>query len=143
MAPKPLEVILDLPIKTYDIDFAGIVSNIVYIRWLEDLRLKILESYFPLEKLMAQGYCPIVNSTEIKYNKALRMVDRPVGKMWIAKLSRLRCTLQAEIYSHDEIVAAATQVGFFVNLETMRPQAIPEAVKNIYAQYQRKFGIRS
>ena len=28
-----------LPIRTYDIDFAGIVSNIVFIRWLEDLRL--------------------------------------------------------------------------------------------------------
>ena len=26
-----------LPIRTYDIDFAGIVSNIVFIRWLEDL----------------------------------------------------------------------------------------------------------
>ena len=24
-----------LPIRTYDIDFAGIVSNIVFIRWLE------------------------------------------------------------------------------------------------------------
>jgi acyl-CoA thioester hydrolase len=42
MKQKPFEVALDLPIKTYDIDFAGIVSNIVYIRWLEDLRLKIL-----------------------------------------------------------------------------------------------------
>ena len=136
MAQKPLEVILDLPIKTYDIDFAGIVSNIVYIRWLEDLRLKILESYFPLEKLMAQGYCPILDSTQIKYNKALRMVDRPVGKMWIAKLGRLRCTLQAEIYSQEEIVAAATQVGFYVNLDTMRPIAVPPELQNIHDQYQ-------
>ena len=29
-----------LPIRTYDIDFARIVSNIVFIRWLEDLRLR-------------------------------------------------------------------------------------------------------
>lgn len=136
MEQKPLEVSLKFPIKTYDIDFAGIVSNIVYIRWLEDLRLKILESYFPLEKLMKQGYCPIINSTQIKYNKALRIVDRPVGKMWIGKLGRLRCTLHAEISTNDEIVAAATQVGFFVNLETMRPIAIPEEMKNIYDQYR-------
>ncbi len=33
----------DLPIRTYDIDFAGIVSNIVYVRWLEDLRLAMME----------------------------------------------------------------------------------------------------
>lgn len=89
MKKQPFEVTLDLSIKTCDIDFAGIVSNIVYIRWLEDLRLKMLESYFPLEQLMSKGYCPTVNSTEIKYQKALRLGDRPVGKMWMSQLGRL------------------------------------------------------
>ena len=37
-----------LPIRTYDIDFAGIVSNIVFIRWLEDLRLALLDQTYPL-----------------------------------------------------------------------------------------------
>jgi acyl-CoA thioester hydrolase len=136
MKVKPLEVTIELPIKTYDIDFAGIVSNIVYIRWLEDLRLKILESYFPLEKLMARGYCPIVNSTEIKYQKALRLGDRPVGKMWMSQLGRLRCSVQAEIYLGQEIAAIATQVGFFMSLETMRPMAMPEEIKQIYTQFE-------
>ena len=117
------------------IAFAGIVSNIVYLRWLEDLRLKILESYLPLEQLMAKGYCPIVNSTEIKYQKALRLGDRPVGKMWMSQLGRLRCTLQAEIYLGQEIAATATQVGFFISLETRRAIAMPEEFKNIYAEY--------
>ncbi len=132
MKQKPLKVSLEFPVKTYDIDFAGIVSNIVYIRWLEDLRLKMLESYLPLEQLMAEGYCPIIASTEIKYKKALRMFDLAVGKMWIAKLERSRCTLQAEIYHNDEIVTLATQVVFFINLKTMRPLPIPEKLKHIY-----------
>ena len=132
MKQKPLEVSLEFPVKTYDIDFAGIVSNIVYIRWLEDLRLKMLESYLPLEQLMAEGYCPIINSTEIKYKKALRMFDQPVGKMWVTRLGRSRCTLQAEIYLNNEVVTLATQVGFFINLETMRPMPIPEKLKHIY-----------
>lgn len=135
MKKQPFEVALDLPIKTYDIDFAGIVSNIVYIRWLEDLRLKILESHFPLEQLMSKGYCPTINSTEIKYQKALRLGDRPVGKMWMSQLGRLRCTLQAEIYQGQEIAATATQVGFFISLETRRAIAMPEEFKNIYAEY--------
>ena len=134
MKQKPLEISLEFPVKTYDIDFAGIVSNIVYIRWLEDLRLKMLESYLPLEKLMAEGYCPIINSTEIKYKKALRMFDQPVGKMWVAELGRSRCSLQAEIYLNDQIVTLATQVGFFINLKTMRPMPIPERLKHIYQQ---------
>jgi acyl-CoA thioester hydrolase len=50
MAPfkHPFEVEIPLPVRTYDIDFAGIVNNIVYIRWLEDLRLEMLARYFPL-----------------------------------------------------------------------------------------------
>lgn len=135
MNQKPLAVSLNLPIQTYDIDFAGIVSNIVYIRWLEDLRLKMLEAYQPLESLMAKGYCPIVNSTQIKYKKALKMFDRPIGKMWMSQLGRLRCTLQAEIMLNQEIVTSATQTGFFINLETMRPIAIPEDIKDIYTQH--------
>jgi acyl-CoA thioester hydrolase len=135
MNKKPFEIALDLAIKTYDIDFAGIVSNIVYIRWLEDLRLKMLESHFPIENLMSKGYCPTVNSTEIRYQKALRLGDRPVGKMWMSQLGRLRCTLQAEICLDNRIVATATQVGFFINLETMRPIAMPEEFKHIYSEY--------
>lgn len=129
---QKLQITLNLQVKTYDIDFAGIVSNIVYFRWLEDLRLEMLEAYLPLKQLMARGYCPIIASTEIEYKKALRMFDRPVAKMWISELKRLRCTLQAEIYLNDEIVTTATQTGFFINLETMRPMAIPEELKAIY-----------
>ena len=133
MNQKPLEVTLNLPVKTYDIDFAGIVSNIVYLRWLEDLRLKILESYLPLEQLMARGCGPVIASTQIEYKKALRICDRPVGKMWIAQLGKLRCTLQAEITLDSQIVTTAMQTGFFVNLETMRPMAMPQELTTIYA----------
>ena len=35
------QFLVEMPLKVqgYDIDVAGIVSNIVYVRWLEDLRL--------------------------------------------------------------------------------------------------------
>ena len=60
---RPFEVQLALPIRTYDIDFAGVVSNIVYIRWLEDLRLKMLEVHLPLEQQITSGYGPLLAST--------------------------------------------------------------------------------
>ena len=135
MKKQPFEVALDLPIKTYDIDFAGIVSNIVYIRWLEDLRVKMFEPYLPLKKLIERGYCPIVDSTQIRYKQALKMFDKPVGKMWISELGRLRCSVQAEIYLDEKIVTSATQIGFFISSETMRPIAIPQELKEIYAEY--------
>ncbi|MEY4518020.1 MAG: hypothetical protein RLZZ499_619, partial [Cyanobacteriota bacterium] len=48
---------------------------------------------------------------------------------------RLRCTLQAEICLGQEIAATATQVGFFMSLESMRPMAMPEELKEVYAEY--------
>ena len=134
MNSKSLEVALNLEVKTYDIDFAGVVSNIVYIRWLEDLRLKMLETYLPLKELMVRECCPIVNSTAIEYKKALGLFDRPVGKMWMSELGKVRCTLQAEIHLDGEIVAEATQSGFFINLRKMRPMAIPDELKQMYFQ---------
>ncbi len=35
---------LEIEIKTYDIDVAGRVNNIVYVRWIEDLRSRLLGS---------------------------------------------------------------------------------------------------
>jgi acyl-CoA thioester hydrolase len=133
---RPLEVEIAFPIQTYDIDFAGIVCNIVYIRWLEDMRLKMMERYLPLDKLMAQGFCPTLASTQIEYKKALRLFDRPVAKMWLSQLGRLRFTLQAEIYRNEELVTTATQVCFFVKSDTMRPTPLPEEFFNLYEAEQ-------
>lgn len=69
---RPLAVSLPFSVKTYDIDFAGHVSNIVYIRWLEDLRLHFLDVYSLLDQQMAESYVPILTRTEIDYKPALR-----------------------------------------------------------------------
>ncbi|NJM89296.1 MAG: acyl-CoA thioesterase [Hydrococcus sp. RU_2_2] len=129
---RPFELEIVLSVQTYDIDFAGIVSNIVYVRWLEDMRLKIMEKYLPLDRMMAKGYCPTLASTQIEYKKALRLFDRPVGKIWLSDAGRLRFTLQAEIYHGERLATTASQTCFFVNIETMRPLAIPEEFWAVY-----------
>jgi acyl-CoA thioester hydrolase len=117
---------LDLPIRTYDIDFAGIVSNIVYIRWLEDLRLTMLaQHYLPLSELMLTGIAPILTNTEINYQRQLTIHDRPLGRMWIAELGTLRCIVAAEILNGKYSAAQAKQTVLFINLTTRRPVRIP------------------
>ena len=58
-----------LPIRTYDIDFAGIVSNIVFIRWLEDLRLALLDQAYPLIRALAEDVAPILRATRLSYRR--------------------------------------------------------------------------
>ena len=74
--PGPLFVELTFTVKTYDIDFAGHVSNIVYIRWLEDLRFALLEEYYPLADSMESGVAPVLTRTEIDYTSAIRLSSR-------------------------------------------------------------------
>src|SRR5215475_1033964 len=85
-----------LPIRTYDIDFAGIVSNMVFIRWLEDLRLGLMDQAYPLIRALAEDIAPILLSTRIDYRRPVTIADPLVGRMRVAGLSRVRWRLMAE-----------------------------------------------
>lgn len=133
---RPLEIVLSIPVRTYDIDFVGIVSNIVYIRWLEDLRLKFLEEHWRLEQQIEQGYAPIMAGTEIEYKRPIKLNDQVIGRLWLSNLGRLKWTVQAEILANKELAAIATQKGAFMSLESSRLIPIPEGLKQKYCQSQ-------
>lgn len=128
----PCLIELPLEIKTYDIDFAGIVSNIVYIRWLEDLRLEMLKWYFPLEGQLKKGFGPILASTKIEYKRSLNITSLAIGRMWMSSIDASRWTVMAEIMTNGKIAALAEQVGLFVSLSDGRPIPMPEEVLSRY-----------
>jgi acyl-CoA thioester hydrolase len=131
---RPLEVELTLPVRTYDIDFAGHVSNIVYIRWLEDLRLQFLSEHLPLQEQWAEGVIPVLASTHIEYRRPIFLFDQPVGHLWMSRAERVRWTLEAEIVVDGRAAATAVQTGAFVSRETQRPVALPEALRAKFAE---------
>jgi acyl-CoA thioester hydrolase len=121
-----------LPIRTYDIDFAGIVSNIVFIRWLEDLRLGLLNQAYPLLRALAEDIAPILLATRIDYRRPVTIADPVVGRMRVAGLRRVRWRLAAEFRVGDAVHAEAEQEGLFMRLSTRRPIAIPEPIRRWY-----------
>jgi acyl-CoA thioester hydrolase len=129
-----LEVELPLAVRTYDIDFAGHVSNIVYIRWLEDLRLEFLNEYLPLQEQWANGVIPVLASTHIQYRRPIFLFDQPVGRLWMSRAERVRWTLESEIVVAGRPAATAVQTGAFVSRETQRPVALPEALRAKFAE---------
>ena len=136
---RPLEVKIRIPVRTYDIDFAGIFSNIVYIKWLEDLRLKFLDEYLPLDKEIERGSVPIVSKTEIEYKRPIKLFESVIGRLWIGDLGRIKYTLKFEIISNNNIAATATQIGTFISVDRSRPVKIPEELLQKYTQYQLNF----
>jgi acyl-CoA thioester hydrolase len=121
-----------LPIRTYDIDFAGIVSNIVFIRWLEDLRLGLLAKSYPLLRALAEDVAPVLLETRIRYRRPVMIGDSLIGRMRVVGLGPVRWRLAAEFAVLDKLHAEAEQEGLFIRLSTRRPVAIPAPIRAWY-----------
>ncbi len=131
---KNLLIEKEIKVASYDIDFAGIVSNISYIRWLEDLRLAWLEKYFSLSTQMEYGFIPILLETRIDYHHAIHMFDQVKGTIWVTRLHSHKWKVKAEFIVNGKIMANAEQKGVFVDRNKWRPIRIPEKLKELYLQ---------
>jgi acyl-CoA thioester hydrolase len=122
-----------IKIQTYDIDFAGTVGNIVFVRWLEDLRLSLMEETYPIARALAEDVAPILLATRILYERPVTMQDALLGRMWVTAMGRIRWTLAAEFVVGERVHARAEQEGLFIRLSTRRPIAVPPALRQRYA----------
>jgi acyl-CoA thioester hydrolase len=132
---KSLYLEHDIRVVTYDIDFAGHVSNTVYLYWLEDMRLKMFDLYCPLQGLLEIGLTPVLVSTEIRYIRPIRLFDKPKGKMWVSELGLSTLTIEAEIYLADTLTTTARHVGVFVNMNSMKPARLPKVFRDVVSNY--------
>lgn len=119
-------------IRPYDIDVAGIVSNIVYVRWLEDLRMELLRQHLPGRGMLERNLSHVVVRTEIDYRASLRFSDECAGHMRVAEIGRSSVTLRATFQNREGlIVSEAKQVGVFLDAGTGKPVSLPDEVRAI------------
>ncbi len=131
---KAFYIETDIRVATYDIDFAGHVSNISYLRWLEDMRRTMFDKYSPFSEFIARGMTPVLVSTEIKYKRPVRLFDEPRGFMCISDLTKTSLIVEAEIFVQNTLVTSARHVGVFVDIATMKPVRLPPSfVDAVYA----------
>ena len=134
--PNFFETSIDIEVKTYDIDFAGVVSNIVHIKWIEDLRLAMLATHYPLQNQLEKDIAPAILQTKVDYKKSIRLFDEVSGRIWISDIQRVKWFLQAEIYSQDKVAAVVEQSGIFVSLSRSRPVSIPDDLLQKYLEFK-------
>lgn len=117
-------------VMTYDIDFAGVVSNISYIRWLDGwshLRNLYAERFLSLGEAFQRGIVPALMRTEIDYLAPVRFPNTLGGRMWLAEHGRVKFVLAAEFESAaKQVVARSCQTGAFVALAALRPVRLPD-----------------
>jgi acyl-CoA thioester hydrolase len=112
-----LEASINFNIKTYEIDIAGHVSNIVYVKWLEDLRCKLFEQIIPIDKLLNEDLYPVVTSTTLVYKKQLKLGDNPFGFIWIENIKHNMMILKFNFISDEKICVFAEQKCVVMNLK--------------------------
>jgi acyl-CoA thioester hydrolase len=129
---RKMEVLRAIQIKGYEIDVMGIVSNINYIKYFEDIRTDFLEKYYPFAEMMAIGISPILMHTEIDYKIPLTIYDKPTGICWVTKLEKMRWEFTFEIINDGKIHATGIQRGAFFDLNQKRPTFIPQNLLDMW-----------
>ena len=108
---------INFQIKTYEIDAAGHVNNIVYVKWLEDLRCKLFEKILPIDNLLYWNLFPVVTSTNITYKKQLRLSDKVTGNVWIEDVKHNMMILKFNFILSEDTCAFAEQKCVLMNLK--------------------------
>ena len=115
-----------LPVHTYQVDFGGIVSNIVYVQWMEIGRTKLLEAVgMPIERIWEEGIAPVLVHTTIDYKRPFRLGDTVHAELWVSELRQTSARVEHRFYHADgTLMATGQQVGLFVNKDTLRPHRL-------------------
>lgn len=114
-------------IYTYHIDFAGHVSNIVYIQWMENCRIRFLEAIgFPVSDLNEEdGITPVLVETNIVYKTPFYMGNEVQIEMWVSKMNNASAIMEFRFFNEKkELCASAWQKGLFIDRKSKRPKRI-------------------
>lgn len=132
------KIVFEENIYTYHIDFAGHVSNIVYIQWMEIGRLKLLEGAgMPVQEVVETfGLYPTLVKTEIRYLKQLFLGDRVRIEVWLSRLKHVSAIMEFRFYNgNGELTADGLQTGLFIDKESHQPKALDGTIREGFHPY--------
>lgn len=131
-------IVFEEDVYTYHIDFAGHVSNIVYVQWMEIGRLKLLEGAgMPVQEVVAGlGLFPTLLKTEIRYQKQLFLGDRVRIEVWLSRLRHVSAIMEFRFYNgKGELTADGRQTGLFIDKKSRRPKALDRQARDGFMPY--------
>ena len=122
----------EIEVNGYDIDAMGVVSNIVYIRWFEDLRTAFINQHMNYSTMINQGISPILMKTEAEYKVPVTIHDKPVGRIYLVKASKMKWVFQFEIVSAHGALYWYTDRRFY-RLSDKKITSVPQVFQEILA----------
>ena len=127
--PEVWQLQRPIAVQGYDIDFAGVVSNIVYVRWLEDLRVALLEDVWPLRSQLQSGKLPVVVHNDISYQRSVRLQDSLQGHIWLSALGESKLVFQAMFCVGEACAVSAQQTCVCVDIAKQTSIPVPDVLR--------------
>ena len=127
------EYIFELPMKVrdYEVDSEGIVNNAVYLHYLEHTRHEFCEwAGMSFREMSSRGIVPVLSRAEIDYRRPLRLGERMVSKLNIARRGPLFVFVQ-DIFTPDGqvVVKAKISVATLIDGRLTRGDELAEPFK--------------
>lgn len=133
----PSEVTSELVFRPlpYEVDFTGFLSNTVAPRWMEALRVSLMDRHFPHFDNGAPEHLSVIAETQVKYLMPIRYGDLILGRAWVESASYSRWVVAYAFERNDggEEVLRGKQIGAFIHARTFTPVRIPEAIRQCLA----------
>lgn len=112
------------PIYTYHIDFAGHVNNIIYVQWLENARVKLIEAMgLSIAQIADEDkILPIITETTIRYKKPLFLNDTVQVEVWVSEMFNVSANFKFRFLNgKGETCSTAQQKVLFIDNESQKP----------------------
>lgn len=129
---------LELVVDAQDIDILGHASNLVFVRWIQDVALAHSAAVgLDLSAYRRIGAVFVVVRHEIDYMRPAMLGDAIRARTWVADVSAAKCTRHTEIAraSDGELLAKALTTWGFVTMDTGRPKRITPEVRAAFERY--------
>jgi len=127
----------EIYVRTYELDFYGVVNNAVYLHYLEEARLDFLRQLgVDFFRMVEEGIVPVVARASVEYKAPIRGGEIIIVKGEVVKLGassmEMRYVLTSKASGRE--MALAETVLVFVN-ERGRPTRIPEGLHAALAAF--------
>ena len=112
----------------FDTDCAGVVHNIVYLRFIEVARTLLAEKLgMGLAEMVSSQNFPVVVRTEIDYKRPAKLGDHLVVHGWLDSFERLRfwCAFEVRRPSDGALIATSRQMLAVIQMPAGKPVRLP------------------
>ena len=112
----------------FDTDCAGVVHNIVYLRFIEVARTLLAEQLgMGLVAMANTQTFPVVVRTEIDYRRPARLGDHLVVHGWLESVDRLRfwCGFEIRRPSDGALIVTSRQMLAVIQMPPGKPVRLP------------------